>query len=525
MDNIDVLLDSRNKGQVFTPKDIVSIILDEVGYKGDETLKRSIIEPSFGDGAFLIQIINRIITESKLQDKSNDEIIKIIKSNVFGIEKDTKLFNITIDRLNTLLNNYGLDFMDWSNNLFNGDTLLLHSDFLNKFDYVVGNPPYIRIHNIDNNIRSIIDGFSFSDGTTDMYVMFYEVGLNMLNDNGKLGYITPNSFMRNTSQKRFRNHLIEKKYIKKIFDFKDSKIFKEADVYTCICILSKEDNKEIEYREYRMYDIVKKNNIFFKYFNDDLKDKPWNLSTNDDILFLKQNREKPIKLSDISNTQNGVATNKDSIYVSKAWIDKEQTIPYLGKHSDNNKIVYFNGFPIESKILHRCIKASKYNGVIANNYILFPYKTKEETINNEVEYIPLTENDLINTYPNAYEYLLKNKETLLLRNMDKGANWYQFGRSQGIKNSCYKKIVFKHIISKEISIIKPFIVDEDVIIYSGMFTTLNTDKNNIEELNKICDVIGSYDFTRYCNIVGKNMSNNYLFVNTKQVKEYGFSFN
>jgi adenine-specific DNA-methyltransferase len=112
MDNIDVLLDSRNKGQVFTPKDIVSIILDEVGYKGDETLKRSIIEPSFGDGAFLIQIINRIITESKLQDKSNDEIVKIIKSNVFGIEKDTKLFNITIDRLNTLLNNYGLDFID-----------------------------------------------------------------------------------------------------------------------------------------------------------------------------------------------------------------------------------------------------------------------------------------------------------------------------------------------------------------------------------------------------------------------------
>lgn len=372
------LLDTKNEGQVFTPEGIVIMILDEIGYKTEKTLDKTIMEPSFGDGAFLIQIVERIITQLRKDGKSNDAIVQTIKRNVYGIEKDATLYKATINRLNDFLLSCGIDVIDWTNNLFNGDTLELFSSFKGKFDYIVGNPPYVRIHNINDNTRAIIDTFEFSNGTTDMYIIFYEISLKMLNSKGKLGFITPNSFMKNTSQKNFRNYLIKKQYITKIFDFKTSKIFKNADVYTCICIMDKDENrinKSIEYREYSMDTILQKNIFPFEYFQNELKNKAWNLSSEEDILFLQEIKSRPIKIGDIAIVQNGISTNRDKVYIAKAWKDKEETIPYMGKHTDKETIVYFNGYQIESTILHRCIKASKYNGTILNNYILFPYKS------------------------------------------------------------------------------------------------------------------------------------------------------
>ena len=550
---MNILLDTKNKGQVFTPEGIVITILDEIGYKNEKTLKKTIMEPSFGEGVFLIQIIERIIHESKKQGKSNEDIIKTIKKNVFGIEKDEKLFKITIERLNALLQVYGIEPIDWTNNLFNGDTLHLQTNFLNKFDYVVGNPPYIRIHNIDDNTRNIINSFKFSDGTTDMYIMFYEISLNILNDKGKLGFITPNSFMKNTSQRKFRDYLVENKYISKIFDFKTSKIFKEVDVYTCICILNKNKNRantSVEYREYNMYDVLKSNTFTSEYFEQELKNKAWNLSSEEDILFLEENKQKPIKIGNIAVVQNGIATNRDSVYISTAWLDEKETQPYMGKHTDKNKIVYFNGYPIESKILHRCIKASRYNGIMSNNYILFPYKPSNkisffvEGKKIETDYTPLTEKELASKFPKAYKYLTENWQSLSTRDMDKNANWYQFGRSQGLQNSCYKKIVFKHIISQETNSIIPYVVDSDVIVYSGIYITINIANcikpklkdglNNklsnqyifneeiyIKELDEICGIIKTLDFAKYCKIVGKDMSGGYSGISTKHIKEFG----
>ena len=51
----------KEKGQYMTPKRIVVMILDDIGYAGDEVLTKKIMEPSFGDGAFLSEIVKRII--------------------------------------------------------------------------------------------------------------------------------------------------------------------------------------------------------------------------------------------------------------------------------------------------------------------------------------------------------------------------------------------------------------------------------------------------------------------------------
>lgn len=541
-----------------TPDGIVTMILDTIGYKGSRVLNRTIMEPSFGDGAFIVNIVQRIISEGTKVGLSNDEISKIIKNNVFGIEKDKELYEKALFRLNSLLNVYEIDDIDWSDNLICGDTLIEYKKFKNKLDYVVGNPPFVRIHNIPDEYREIVKEFKFIDGMIDLYIIFYEIGIMILNNRGKLGFISPNSFMKNTSQKKFRNYLVNNKYISAIYDFKTSKLFHDADTYTCICILNKNKNRadfSIDYKEYSMYKAVVENKFTFEYFENQLKDKAWNLSSDDDIKFLEKNKNLPIKVSNMAIVQNGIATNKDAAYVIRVFCDKELQKQYKGKHTDAKKMVYFkdksgNIHAIESTILHRCVKASKYNGLMDNTYIIFPYeKTSSQKFFNrsgkEIEsgYKPLTEEKFKKNFPNAYQYLSTLWDELITRDMDKNASWFLFGRSQGIQNSCFKKIVFKHIIDKKNPQIEPYILDEDVVVYSGMYTTIDinivispkTKKDGNKEPDKylfdenmyeyalkdVYNIFKSDDFAKYSAMVGKDMAGGYVGISTNMVKQFG----
>ena len=414
-------------------------------------------------------------------------------------------------------------------------------------DICIGNPPYVRIHNIENQYRDVVKNFTFADGTTDLYIIFYEIGIQMLKEeSGRLAYITPNSFLRNTSQKKFRNYLVNEGLLAAIYDFKDSKIF-DADTYTCICVIDKNAERitkdVIEYREYNMYKMTVNNTIKYEYFRNQLQDSTWNLSSEEDILYLQQNAKRPIKIKSIATVQNGIATNRDSVYVGKAWLDKDCTEPYMGKHTDKKKIVYFNGHKVESTILHRCVKASKYDGEISNTYILYPYQSKsknkllKKSDGSEVatSYVAYTESEMQSKFPNAYAYLQEHWEDLETRDMDANADWFVFGRSQGLANSGYKKLVFKHVICKSSDTIEVHVVDDDVIVYSGIYITIDTSAfinangskstfNDLlydKELEEVRGILASSDFHKYCVLVGKDMQGGYVSVSSVFVKNYG----
>lgn len=497
----------KEKGQYMTPEKIVVMILDDIGYAGDEVLTKKIMEPSFGDGAFLSEIIKRIIKAGRKQSLPEKEISDIIQNNVFGIEKDEKIYKKAISRLNGILEEYKIPKIEWKN-LINGDTLTEWEKHKEKYDYVVGNPPFVRIHNIPERYRDIVKSFQFSDGMADLYVIFYEIGINMLGENGKLGFISPNAFIKNDSQQKFRDFLINNKYISAIYDFGASKIFPDADTYTCICLIGKEkEKKNIKYKEYNMYLPVSENVIDFEYLKDNMTGHQLNFGSADDMKFLEEINNRPKKISDIVTVQNGIATNRNYIYIIQAYTDKELTEPYAGK----GETVYFKDkagkvHEIESSILRRCVKASKYEGKVDNTYIIFPYAKT-----------PISEYRLKKEFPKTYAYLDSYRDELAKRDMDKSTDWFLFGRSQGIQNSGLKKVVFKHIIDKNNPKIEPFMLDEDVVVYSGRYITAKTE----ESLQKVYDIFKSEEFARYCALVGKNKAGGYVEVSTKAVKEFG----
>ena len=510
-------MSQKSKGQVFTPVKIVKIILDSVGYTGKDILNKKIIEPSFGQGVFLVEILSRLIEESRKLNKTNNEIKDVIENCVYGIEQDIKLYKETLDNLNKLLSENNIPACSWKN-LINGDALLEYSNFINQMDFCVGNPPYVRIHNIEEEYRNLLNNFSFSKGNTDLYIIFYEIGLQLLKeDSGKLGYISPNSFLRNTSQKEFRNYLISRKILSSLYDFKDSNIF-NVGTYTCICIIDKQQTKNIEYREYNMYNIVSQLYLDWSYFISLPKGATWNLGSQEEINFLEKNRDKTTKLKDIANVQNCVSTNANSIYTGKAWLDKECKTPYWGKHTDSKVIVWFNGYQVESTILHRCVKASNYDGVKSNDYIIFPYSPQRLENNVEKDYTVYSEEQLKKDFPLAYIYLLAHKEELVKRNMEKNTNWYEYARSQGLLTSGQKKIAVKHILSKDNPKVMLFPLDEDVIVYTGLYITEKT-----YPLKEIYDLLNTPEFSKYCYLLGKNINGGYVYFSSVALKKYGIN--
>jgi len=172
---------NKNLGQVNTPNWIVKQILDMSGYSDKSILDKYIMEPSCGDGAFLIEIVKRYITEALYQNMDINQIINNLGEYIYGIEIDKVEFNKCIQNLNRLIIDVFGDYnVDWK--IFNEDTFDIYQQFNNKFDYVVGNPPYIRIHHIDKNERESIKGrFKFTNGTIDAYILFFEAALDMLN--------------------------------------------------------------------------------------------------------------------------------------------------------------------------------------------------------------------------------------------------------------------------------------------------------------------------------------------------------
>ena len=485
----------KTLGQVFTPNWIVDEILDSIGFKNENTITKKIIDPACGDGAFLKNIVKRIIAFCLLKNCSSEKIKKCLEGHVYGIEIDEIEYLNCINNLNNLVKCELGETLHVNWKIFNSNTLIKYKEFLGFFDLVVGNPPYIRIHNLDKETRRLLkEEFIFSEGTIDIYISFFEIGFKLLNKKGQLGYITPNSYLHNSSYIRFRKYLKQHKAVKSIADFKANKIFKGFSTYTAITIINFHEKKDFfNYKELDDGKIKEINKI--KY--DETNHINWSFSNKKNMAFLKKlysNTNK--KVTDFFNVQYGFATLRDNIFVNDIEQEKEN-------------LALFNKHWIEKDLLYKIVKGSTYKGDMSDyTFIIFPYKKEHN------RFVRVPENELKKSYPETYKYLLKHKEELEKRNMDKGSLWYEFGRSQGIQTIHEKKIVISTLIKDKINYYK---IDDKTFVYSGVFITKKISEANWKMIEGILD---SNDFFKYVWITGKDFSGGYKSLTSKQIKNF-----
>ena len=192
--------DETERGAVFTRPEVVASLLDLAGYTADAPLHRwSVLEPSFGAGDFLLPAVERLLLACAAADLTPGDA-RQLGAAVRGVEVHPASFDATREALRARLLAWGASRRDAT---WLCDAWLVRDDFLltpleGPFDVVVGNPPYVRQERIAapllaeyrRRYRTIYD-------RADLYVPFFERGLQLLRDGGRLGFICANRWLKN----------------------------------------------------------------------------------------------------------------------------------------------------------------------------------------------------------------------------------------------------------------------------------------------------------------------------------------
>lgn len=173
--NTTPLPDPTQLGQVFTPDRVVRAMLRLRHNPG------RVLEPSCGDGAFLRQL-----------------------NNAVGIELDPR--QCPPDALN-------IDFFAYPEE--------------EKFDTVIGNPPYVRYQDMPASTRALLrrDGF---DERSNLYLFFIEKCIRHLKPGGELIFITPRDFLKATSARSLNRSLHQRGTITHAIELGDARVFPNA---------------------------------------------------------------------------------------------------------------------------------------------------------------------------------------------------------------------------------------------------------------------------------------------------------
>ena len=241
--------DKEVNGAVFTPEYIRKYIVEK-SLKSQEN--KNINSLIFGDIACGCGGFFKTITEF-LKAKTNKSYFEIYKDNIFGL--DIQDYSVTRTKillcLLAIINNE--DCEEFQFNLFQENALSFDWNNVEKikknngFDIIVGNPPYVGASKIDKETKSLLKNWSVSkSGKSDLYIPFFEIALENLNNDGVLGYITVNTFYKSLNGRSVRNYFSRNKFDLTIIDFRGVQLFKNRSTYTCICFISKITQPKIQ---------------------------------------------------------------------------------------------------------------------------------------------------------------------------------------------------------------------------------------------------------------------------------------
>lgn len=385
----------------------------------------------------------------------------ILKNNIFGVDIDREATEVAIMSLYLKLLDEGYDrgqaelFMKghilpdmtgnikcgnslidrealFSNDLF-GDEEIEPFDWKDEkngfgnifkknggFDAVIGNPPYIRIQEMIAWAPKTVEIYkktykSGSQKNYDIYVLFIEKALSLLNKTGLSGYILPNKFMQQDYGESIRDILSSNQSVHTIINFKDFQVFKGATTYTCLLFISNNSKEGFKYSEC-LNDTLECDFSTIK--SSYLTKEPWNLHGTDDLEFINKLSGLPI-LGDIcDNIFVGIQTSADKIFIMDIIEENETTYKLFSKAL--NQEIYCE--KIFTRHIVSGVDVKKYTIPQKRQVVIFPYVTE----NGKPALITKKQFEIES--PLCWKYLTDNKKTLENRESGKmkGDKWYGY---------------------------------------------------------------------------------------------------
>lgn len=367
-------------GDVFTKPCVVDYMLDIVGYTADKDLSMtSIMEPSCGEGEFIISIIARLAESAS---RFGFDLNEAYHRNVNASDLDGMKVLRCIERIKEAfpeIENPGIKIIV-------EDYLLAEHA---PVDIVIGNPPYIRYEQIPEDKLDVYKNrFATFYYRADMYVLFFEHTLKQLKQGGKHCFICANRWMKNHYGKNLRKLVARYYKLTTIINMEGADAFDEDVLaYPAITLIeSRTNNDKLKFAETN--DVKELRTLNFRELTTPEGDdwsSVFNTVAQSSVFSLIEEQGFKIGI--------GVATGADSIFISndiKGQVEDELLIPSLNARDLQGDTLQWGG-----------------------RYLLNPYDVNGRLI-------PL------DSYPKARKYLESHRERLSSRHKasKNPASWY-----------------------------------------------------------------------------------------------------
>ena len=320
----------------------------------DWMLSLKIVDPACGSGAFLNQALNFLILEHKTIDDIIAELTNtalrlfdteksILENNLFGVDINEE--SVEIAKLSLWLRTAHKDrkLSNLNNNIKCGNSLIDDPEIAgNKafdwnlefkeimqnggFDVVIGNPPY----GMDNTVKRKVyynKEFKLLEGRYDLFELFIEKSIHLINNQGHLSFIIPNTLLSNLYSKKLRRSILDNYKLVEITNF-GMDVFEDPTIHTCIIKICQKDNKTNKIRIRKQVNSPIELSIDYDYTIDE---KTFLSSENSafDIFFNPDEQKLFNKLlrfetlGSICHIRQCIKTGNDKIYVKKSDVELE----------------------------------------------------------------------------------------------------------------------------------------------------------------------------------------------------------
>ncbi|SNB33249.1 Eco57I restriction-modification methylase domain-containing protein [Flavobacterium psychrophilum] len=357
-------------------KKTLQALIDKVETYRSWLLQLTICDPACGSGAFLNQALDFLIAQHQYIDELKAKLFgdtfvlsdvetSILENNLFGVdlnEESVEIAKLSLwlrtaqpnRKLNDLSSNIqcGNSLIDEVNiagdKAFNWQQSFAKVFAKGGFDVIIGNPPYVLCQPSNTNEITLdyYKKFEVASYKIDLFHLFFEKSITLLKEKGKLGFITPNTYLTNKYIQKLRNYILNNTSIETIVNYEDS-VFVDAGVDVATIILNKKENLKTN-----VYTSNKGNLTFIKSLNqnewlDDV-DNIFNLNNEFTFKFIDC-----IKVDNICSVTFGLQTKDKSTYVLENKVSEEWENCYTG--SDINRFnlkestLFFKNNPKEVK--------------------------------------------------------------------------------------------------------------------------------------------------------------------------------
>ncbi len=290
------------------------------------------------------------------------------------------------------------------------------------FDCIIGNPPYIRIQTMKEwaplEVEIYKEEYSAaSSGNYDIYVVFVEKGLSLLNKHGRLGFILPSKFFATDYGQSLRQQISERKALAGVVDFGHAQVFENATTYTCLLFLTKEPSQSISYVKIASPPDLAKEPISGQILKSELfTARPWIFANDLETALSNKIATNSVPLGELpSRIGRGSSSGADDVFIL---------------HRNGRVLTTRQGerVEIEPTILRIPIYATDFGRYRFNpqseEVIIFPYNVGQDG------YELKTESEMERKFPKAYKYLASRKKTLCTRKQFK--EWYGFSAPRNL---------------------------------------------------------------------------------------------